>query len=102
MLPLGRFSISAPEHRTHFLAHTCDSSYKVSKQYDSVDHHANSSKVPENSQQKTVGHSAGSQLIVFNSPVSVKCGGVATTEETKTRSTLNNKIIVLILSKSFA
>lgn len=73
MLSLGRFSMSAPEHRIQVLARSCGSSYKVSKQYDSVDHHPNSSKVPENSQQKIVGHNTGSQLIVFNCPGSVKC-----------------------------
>lgn len=73
MVPLGRFTISAPESRIQVLAHSCGSSYKVSNQCDDVDHHANSNKVPENSQQKIVGHNTGSWLIVFNSPGSVKC-----------------------------
>lgn len=72
MLPLGRFSIYVPEHRIEVLALSCGSSYKVSNQYDGVDHCANSSKVPENSQQKIVGHNTGSQLIVFNSRGSMK------------------------------
>lgn len=104
MLPLGRSTISAPECRIQVLAHSCGSSYKASNQCDDVDHHANSGKVPENSQQKIVGHNTVPSLLSSTHQVvwSVKVDGVTTTEEAKTRSMLNIKIIVPILIRSFA